>query len=57
MLVEEYADEHRWRAAIQTLGPIANDPHESPLRAEAQQRMAQLQARLKAEGGSSAAAQ
>lgn len=56
MLVEEYADEHRWRAAIQTLGPIANDPHESPLRAEAQQRMAQLQARLKAEGGSSAAA-
>jgi tetratricopeptide (TPR) repeat protein len=55
MLVEEYADEHRWRAAIETLGPLANNSHDSPLRAEARERLAQLQAKLKSEAGISAA--
>lgn len=49
LLVEEYADEHRWREAIQTLKPIANEPHETPLRAEARERMAQLQTQLNLE--------
>jgi tetratricopeptide (TPR) repeat protein len=56
MLVEEYAAERQWRAAIQALGPIANDPHDSPLRDEARERMAQLEAQLKAQNGTAAAA-
>ena len=54
-LVEEYAAEHEWRAAIKTLEPIANDSHESPLRAEARERLAQLTAQLKSEGARPAA--
>ena len=48
-LVEEYASQKRWEDAIMTLEPIANESHDSPLRAEARERMAQLKAQLKAE--------
>ena len=49
MLVEEYASQKRWADAITTLEPIANESHDSPLRAEARERMAQLEAQLKVE--------
>ena len=52
MLVEEYASQKRWADAITTLAPIANNSHDSPLRAEARERLAQLQAQLKAEQAS-----
>ncbi len=51
MLVEEYASQRRWTDDIATLQPIANDSHDSPLRAEARERMAQLQAQSKAAAG------
>ena len=46
MLVDELASEHRWRAAINVLAPLANSPHESPLREAAREHMAQLEAAL-----------
>lgn len=44
MLVDEFASEHQWRAAMAVLAPLANSPHESPLRQAAREQMAQLQA-------------
>ncbi|HEY1607513.1 MAG TPA: hypothetical protein VGF77_18145 [Allosphingosinicella sp.] len=50
-LVEEYALDRNWTKAITTLAPIAYNTHRSPLRAAAQERMAQLQASLQKEQG------
>jgi len=46
MLVDEYADQGQYAAAIATLIPIANSPHESPLRQAAREQLATLQAKL-----------
>lgn len=46
MLVDEYADEGQYAAAIATLIPIANDPHESPLRQAARDQLTALQSKL-----------
>jgi hypothetical protein len=54
LLVEEYARQKRWAAAMTTLAPLANSPHDSPQREAARSRMAQLQA---AAGSGSAGAQ
>lgn len=51
MLVDEYAAEGHYSAAIATLIPIANSPHESPLRQAAREQMAALQAKLAAQRG------
>jgi tetratricopeptide (TPR) repeat protein len=44
LLVDEFASEHQWGAAMAVLAPLANSPHESPLRQAAQEEMAKLQA-------------
>lgn len=44
MLVDELASEHHWRAAMAVLAPLANDPHESPLRQAAREQMEKLKA-------------
>jgi tetratricopeptide (TPR) repeat protein len=46
LLVDEYVSEGQIAAAIATLIPIANDPHESPLRQAAREQVATLQAKL-----------
>ena len=46
LLVDEYVSEGQVAAAIATLIPIANDPHESPLRQVAREQLATLQAKL-----------
>jgi tetratricopeptide (TPR) repeat protein len=46
LLVDEYAAEHKWAFAIAALAPIANNPHDSPLRTAAREKMAQLAAEL-----------
>ena len=51
MLVDEYAAEGDYSAAIATLVPIANSPHKSPLRQAAREKMATLQAKLAAQRG------
>jgi tetratricopeptide (TPR) repeat protein len=51
MLVDEYAAEGQYSAAIATLIPIANSPHESPLRQAAREQMTALQAKLAAQRG------
>jgi tetratricopeptide (TPR) repeat protein len=51
MLVDEYASEGQYAAAIAALVPIANSPHESPLRQSAREKMAALQAKLNAQPG------
>jgi hypothetical protein len=51
LLVDEYAAEKHWAAAMRALSPIANDTHDSPLRQAARERMAQFQATLAAEPG------
>jgi tetratricopeptide (TPR) repeat protein len=56
LLVDEYAAEHRWAEAIAALAPIANDPHDSPLRTAAREKMARLQAELQGEQGKTAQA-
>ena len=45
MLVDEFATEGRFAEAMMTLSPIANDPHDSPMRQAAREKMAQLKAR------------
>jgi predicted Zn-dependent protease len=45
MLVDELAKENRYAEAMFALSPIANDPHESPLRQAARERIAQLKAK------------
>jgi tetratricopeptide (TPR) repeat protein len=42
MLVDQLASDGRYAEAIFTLLPIANDPHESPLRAAAREKLAAL---------------
>jgi len=49
MLVDEYAAEGHYGAAIATLVSIANSPHESPLRQAAREQMAVLEAKLAAQ--------
>jgi len=48
MLVDELADEQRYSQAMVALAPIANDPHDSPMRQAARERMAQLKAKAEA---------
>jgi tetratricopeptide (TPR) repeat protein len=48
MLVDEFAKEGRFAEAIITLLPIANDPHESPMRQAAREKAAQLKAKAQA---------
>jgi tetratricopeptide (TPR) repeat protein len=57
LLVDEFAAEKKWAAAIATLMPIANDPHESPLRAAAREQMKKLLAEQAKERGPQASAQ
>jgi tetratricopeptide (TPR) repeat protein len=51
LLVDELAAGHRWAEAIACLGPLANNPHESPLRDSARQKMAWLKEQLAKAGG------
>jgi hypothetical protein len=44
MLVDELASEGRFAEAMFTLSPIANDPHDSPRRQAAREKMASLKA-------------
>ena len=44
LLVDELSTEHRYADAMQVLMPLAADPHESPLRQAAIERMAKLKA-------------
>jgi tetratricopeptide (TPR) repeat protein len=46
LLVDELASEHKWAEAMYWLGPMANDPHESPVRASARKKMDWLKAQL-----------
>jgi tetratricopeptide (TPR) repeat protein len=39
LLVDELATEHQWAEAMAWLAPIANDPHDSPLRDSARDKM------------------
>jgi hypothetical protein len=54
LLVDEYASEKKWAEAIAALQPLANDPHDSPLRTAAREKMAKLQAELAKEQGAAA---
>ena len=56
LLIDEYVAEGKLRAAIATLVPMANDPHESPLRQAAREQMATLQSKLAAQGGAAESA-
>jgi hypothetical protein len=46
LLVDRFAADRNWRAAIAVLQPVANSPHDSPLRTAAREQMERLQARL-----------
>jgi tetratricopeptide (TPR) repeat protein len=46
LLVDEFARQQKWALAINTLQPIANSPHESPMREAAREQMEKLQAAL-----------
>ena len=46
LLVDELASERQWAEAIYWLGPIANDPHDSPVRESARTKMAWLKSQL-----------
>jgi tetratricopeptide (TPR) repeat protein len=50
-LVDEFAAEGQYSAAIATLMPLANSPHDSPLRTAAREKLAKLQAALAARNG------
>jgi tetratricopeptide (TPR) repeat protein len=50
MLVDEFASQKRYAEAMFALGPIANDPHDSPMRQAARERMAKLKAQAEAKG-------
>jgi tetratricopeptide (TPR) repeat protein len=52
LLVDELASEHKWAEAIYWLGPMANDPHESPVRASARSKMDWLKAQMAGNPGS-----
>jgi len=53
LLVDELAADRKWADAIYWLGPLANDPHDSPARDSARKKMAWLKAQM---GGQSVAA-
>lgn len=44
LVVDEFARQKKWVAAMNALAPLANSPHDSPLREKARERMAQLRA-------------
>jgi tetratricopeptide (TPR) repeat protein len=46
LLTDELASERKWAEAIYWLGPLANNPHDSPVRDSARKKMAQLKAQL-----------
>jgi tetratricopeptide (TPR) repeat protein len=46
LLVDELASERRWAEAIGWLGPLANDPHDSPVRDSARTKMAWLKTQV-----------
>jgi tetratricopeptide (TPR) repeat protein len=46
LLVDRFAADGDWQAAIYTLEPIANAPHDSPLRTTAREQMDRLEAHL-----------
>jgi tetratricopeptide (TPR) repeat protein len=48
MFVNELVNESRYAEAMFALSPIANDPHDSPMRQAARERMAQLKAKAEA---------
>jgi tetratricopeptide (TPR) repeat protein len=52
MLVDELASEGKFADAEFVLSPIANDPHESPLRQAAREKLATLRAKALAKSGS-----
>lgn len=49
LLVDELASEHQWAEAIYWLGPLANDPHDSPVRDSARAKMSWLKSQLAAQ--------
>jgi hypothetical protein len=51
LLVDEFAKEGRFADAIATLMPIANDPHDSPMRQAAREKMAVLKAKAEKKSG------
>ena len=50
LLVNQLETDRRYAEAIAVLQPIANDPHESPIRDSARGQLARLQAALRAQG-------
>ncbi|HEX4800170.1 MAG TPA: hypothetical protein VFU91_03230 [Sphingomicrobium sp.] len=54
LLVDELASQRKWAEAIGWLGPLANNPHDSPVRESARKKMAWLKAQM---AGQSATAQ
>lgn len=46
LLVDDLASRHQWREAMAWLAPIANSPHDSPLRDSARDKMEWLKAQL-----------
>ena len=55
LLVDELASERKWADAIFWLGPIANDPHDSPVRESARTKMAWLKSQMGAQPATVAA--
>jgi len=55
MLVDELASEGRFREAVFALSPIANDPHDSPMRQAAREKLAKLKAQAEARAQTAAA--
>ena len=51
MLVDEFASEGRFAEAMFTLSPIANDPHDSPMRQAAREKMTKLRAQADERAG------
>jgi hypothetical protein len=48
LLVDELASDHEYAEAIYWLGPLANNPHDSPVRDSARKKMEWLKAQLSA---------
>jgi tetratricopeptide (TPR) repeat protein len=55
LLVDELASEHKWAEAIAWLSPLANDPHDSPVRESARKKMETLKAQLAAQAATAQA--
>lgn len=54
LFVNELANEKRYAEAMIVLAPIANDPHDSPMRQAARERMAELKTKAEAKGATTA---